>query len=67
VDANFAVGTIVGVWPGRGFLNRTGAEQVVSLIAVYGPRVTIAVAINNGASSSSSKHCMELTMRKNNW
>ena len=28
VDANFAVGTIVGIWPGKGLLNRRGKEQV---------------------------------------
>ena len=28
VDANFAVGSIVGIWPGNGLLNRTGREQV---------------------------------------
>jgi hypothetical protein len=28
VDANFAVGTIVGVWPGDGLLGRKGREQV---------------------------------------
>ena len=31
VDANFAVGTIMGVWPGNGLLNRKGKEQVNSL------------------------------------
>lgn len=29
VDANFAVGTIVGVWPGNGLLGRRGREQVL--------------------------------------
>ena len=28
VDCNFAVGTIAGVWPGRGLLHRRGREQV---------------------------------------
>ena len=28
VDANFAVGTIVGIWPGKGLFNRRGSEQV---------------------------------------
>jgi fructose-1,6-bisphosphatase len=30
VDANFAVGTIMGVWPGNGLLNRKGKEQVLT-------------------------------------
>lgn len=29
VDANFAVGTIMGIWPGNGLLNRKGKEQVL--------------------------------------
>ena len=29
VDTNFAVGSIVGIWPGKGLLNRTGREQVL--------------------------------------
>ena len=29
VDANFAVGTIVGIWPGNGLLGRKGREQVL--------------------------------------
>lgn len=32
VDANFAVGTIVGIWPGNGLLGRRGREQVLSAI-----------------------------------
>ena len=31
VDANFAVGTIAGIWPGKGLLNRRGKEQVTSI------------------------------------
>ena len=31
VDCNFAVGTIAGVWPGNGLLNRRGREQVHDL------------------------------------
>jgi sedoheptulose-bisphosphatase len=30
VDANFAVGTIMGIWPGNGLLNRKGKEQVLA-------------------------------------
>ena len=34
VDANFAVGTIMGIWPGNGLLNRKGKEQVHSSIKI---------------------------------
>jgi sedoheptulose-bisphosphatase len=30
VDANFAVGTIMGVWPGSTLLHRKGKEQVTT-------------------------------------
>jgi len=45
VDANFAVGSIYGVWPGAGLLGRTGAEQVAAAMALYGPRTTLALAV----------------------
>jgi fructose-1,6-bisphosphatase len=32
VDANFAVGTIVGIFPGRGLLHRKGKEQVMMMM-----------------------------------
>eukprot|EP01034_Spumella_vulgaris_P022549 gene22549-28682_t len=67
VDANFAVGTIVGIWPGDGLLNRTGREQVCSLVAMYGPRVTIALAFNESATFDSKAISMELTMHQNRW
>ena len=36
IDANFAVGTIIGVWPGSRLLNRYGRDLAISLIAQYG-------------------------------
>lgn len=45
VDANFAVGSIYGVWPGVGLLGRSGAEQVAAAMAMYGPRTTLALAV----------------------
>ena len=44
VGANFAVGAIFGIWPGAGFLDRTGAEQVAAAYAVYGPRTSVVLA-----------------------
>ena len=45
IDANFAVGSIFGIWPGKGFLGKTGRDQVASVIATYGPRTTMMVAL----------------------
>jgi len=67
IDANFAVGTIVGVWPGAGLLNRRGSEQVASLVAQYGPRVTMALALNGSATVGGGSIAMELTMRPEGW
>ena len=67
VDANFAVGTIVGIWPGNGLLNRTGKEQVASFVCMYGPRVTIALALNGHSTVLGQPISMELTMLPNEW
>jgi sedoheptulose-bisphosphatase len=67
VDANFAVGTIVGIWPGDGLLNRTGREQACSLVAMYGPRVTVALAFNRSVTKNSEPISMELTMHQSSW
>ncbi|KAG5183466.1 Sedoheptulose-bisphosphatase [Tribonema minus] len=45
IDANFAVGSIFGVWHGRGLQGRTGREQAASCMAVYGPRTHLALAL----------------------
>lgn len=47
VDVNLAVGTIWGIWPGNELLGRTGAEQVAAGYAVYGPRTTFVLAVND--------------------
>ena len=44
VDNNWAVGTIMGVWPKKtGLIGATGRDQVTSLVALYGPRTTVLV------------------------
>jgi sedoheptulose-bisphosphatase len=49
VDNNWAVGTMVGVWPKcTGLLGATGRDQVTSLVALYGPRTTVLVALDDG-------------------
>jgi fructose-1,6-bisphosphatase I len=48
VDTNLAVGTIVGIYEGSGVVGRKGSEQVASLIAVYGPRLTFMITLGDG-------------------
>lgn len=46
VDVNFSVGSIIGIYPGKGFIGRKGSEQVASMIAVHGPRLSLFLALN---------------------
>lgn len=66
-DANFSVGTILGIWPGTTLLNRLGEEQSASVIAIYGPMVTLALAINSHASKDGKAHCIQLNMHPTGW
>ena len=50
VDVNLAVGSIFGVYKGKGFVGRSGGEQVAALIAVYGPRLTFMVSVGHGVT-----------------
>jgi len=49
VDNNWAVGTIVGVWPkSTGLIGATGRDQSTALVALYGPRTTVLVGLDDG-------------------
>mmetsp|Transcript_42116 Transcript_42116/g.51112 ORF Transcript_42116/g.51112 Transcript_42116/m.51112 type:complete len:410 (-) Transcript_42116:155-1384(-) len=54
VDNNWAVGTMIGIWGSKsgsgddGLLGATGRDQVTSLVALYGPRTTVLVALDDG-------------------
>merc|ERR1711957_782550 len=49
VDNNWAVGTMIGIWPkSTGLIGATGRDQVTSLVAIYGPRTTVLVAFEDG-------------------
>eukprot|EP01036_Dinobryon_divergens_P030680 gene30680-39960_t len=67
VDANFAVGSIVGIWPGNGLLNRTGREQCCSFIVQYGPRITVAIAFSGQYTTDSVPIALELTLASEQW
>tara|TARA_A100001035_G_C27748062_1_gene485009 strand:+ start:331 stop:1353 length:1023 start_codon:yes stop_codon:yes gene_type:complete len=66
-DANFAVGTIMGIWPGATLLNRTGYEQAAALVVQYGPRVTMALAFNADSTKTGKAVSIELTMLTTGW
>jgi len=49
VDNNWAVGTIIGVWGAEtGIIGATGRDQVTSMVALYGPRTTMFVTLDDG-------------------
>ncbi len=48
VDANLAIGSIFGIWEGDKFIGTTGRKNMVaSCYAVYGPRITLTIAIKD--------------------
>eukprot|EP00586_Coscinodiscus_wailesii_P020296 CAMPEP_0172502106 /NCGR_PEP_ID=MMETSP1066-20121228/156747_1 /TAXON_ID=671091 /ORGANISM="Coscinodiscus wailesii, Strain CCMP2513" /LENGTH=271 /DNA_ID=CAMNT_0013277237 /DNA_START=140 /DNA_END=951 /DNA_ORIENTATION=+ len=49
VDNNWAVGTMIGVWnAATGLIGATGRDQLTALVAQYGPRLTVLVALDDG-------------------
>ena len=49
IDNNWACGTILGIWPAStGILGATGRDQATSMVALYGPRTTVFVALDDG-------------------
>eukprot|EP00899_Mesostigma_viride_P001818 jgi/Mesvir1/11637/Mv00038-RA.1 len=54
VGANWAVGSIFGIWPGSTLLGRTGRDQAAALYAVYGPRTSLVVAVPSRERESNS-------------
>jgi fructose-1,6-bisphosphatase I len=48
VDANFSVGTIVGVYEAGEVIGKTPREQVAALYILYGPRTMLVYTLGNG-------------------
>jgi sedoheptulose-bisphosphatase len=48
-------------------LNRTGREQVCSVVAQFGPRVTAAIAFNSTATVDGQMISLEVTMHTEGW
>merc|ERR1712048_992974 len=48
VDNNWAVGTIIGVWPASKGILSSGRDQATSIVALYGPRTTCFIALDDG-------------------
>jgi len=65
IDANFSVGSIYGVWPGKGVLHRSGREQVASAVALYGPRTTLCIALPSNSTNLDRDIVLEVTLINN--
>lgn len=48
VDVNLSVGSIVGIYQGKGFLGKKGSEQVAAMMVVYGPRLSLLFSVGEG-------------------
>jgi len=48
VDANFSIGTIVGIYEGKDIIGRKPSEQVAALYILYGPRTMFVYSLGNG-------------------
>lgn len=49
MDNNWAVGTILGIWGAEtGILGATGRDQKAAMVALYGPRTTVFVTLDDG-------------------
>ncbi|KAI3438745.1 hypothetical protein D9Q98_001164 [Chlorella vulgaris] len=63
IGANWAVGSIFGVWPGRGFVGRSAREQVAAGYAVYGPKTLLVlarpVAAGQAPSGAERRHVVQ--------
>lgn len=48
VDANFAIGSIFGIYRGKDIIGRKPREQVAALYVLYGPRTLLVYSVGNG-------------------
>lgn len=48
VEANFAIGSIFGIYKGKDILGRTPREQAAALYLLYGPRTTLTYSLGKG-------------------
>lgn len=66
LDANFAIGSIFSIFPGEGFVGRTGREQAAALYVLYGPQTMLVYSIGKGVHSFTLNDVGEFTLEKEN-
>lgn len=67
IDCNFAVGSIFGIWRGSQFIGKTGRDQACSIMAQYGPRITIALALSGDVTNEGVPYCIEVRFDTISW
>lgn len=66
VDVNFSVGTIVAIYKAKSFIGVKGDDQIVAMIAVYGPRTTIFLTVGKGVAQFMLNKDGEFILMKDN-
>lgn len=73
IASNNTTGSLMGIWPTtmpaqeHSVMSRTPREMVASIMAVYGPRLTVVLAIGASAAVDGVAKCVELTWTENGW
>ncbi len=66
VNANFAIGSIFGIYKGDKVIGLKGDEQVAALVVVYGPRVSLLYTTKNGVHEFILNAVGEFVLSKEN-
>lgn len=66
VNANFAIGSIFGIYEGDKIIGRKGDEQVAAVVIVYGPRVTLLYTTKKGVHEFILNSVGEFMLSKEN-
>lgn len=66
VDSNLSIGSIFGITQGKGFMGKTGRDQVAALYIVYGPRTTLVYSVGKGVHEFTLNDVGEFQLSKEN-
>ena len=67
IGADWAVGSIFGIYPGSGFINRTGKDLVAAAYAVHGPRTVLVIARPSSGVDTSNVIAQEFVLLEESW
>ncbi|QQS58820.1 fructose-1,6-bisphosphatase [Candidatus Peregrinibacteria bacterium] len=66
VDADFAIGSIFGIFPGKDFLGKTGRDIVAAGYILYGPKTIFVVATEKGVWEFTENAIGEFVLSRKN-